>query len=399
MFRSRLRSIALWLVGAVAAVLVGVASAEPVLRDRIPAAAIGLNPFDGLSRAAAIDQRLKVAAGEHVGQPDWRPGVDAGELREARLALANEPASVEALRLIGYQTDAAGNRLAARRIIEVADGFSRRDLLTTAWLIDDASKRSVIAPLLRQLDIGLRIDQGGQSVYLPILARALAHPESVPLGIALLRQNPPWLNAFLLEAAQLPAGLASIADIRRALPRAFDRALIDRDAGLVASLTASDPGKALVLVDRLAPRPAGREIVRDARFTTEPRYPPIDWQLVSEGDYGAARDRRQGGLLVSGVAAAGGSVARQIVELAPGRYRLGMVRSDSGTPAVPTISIRCRTQALGDSVRLLGNRPVAVAAFDVPASCRYFLVDIEVPVGLEEAYDLKIDRVSLMKVG
>lgn len=402
-----------WLVALCVAALAGVLSAEPVLRNRAPALAIPLTPFNGLSRESLADLKLR---GDVAAQTTgvWKMRYSAADLAMARAALAREPTASRAARQIGLLMDAQGQHDKARRLVDASFQMNRRDQIGVAWLITDAARHERLARTLRLMDQALRVDTGARSVYLPVLAQALSQPDSLVLGTQLLRANPPWMGDFFLEAAKRQAGLGPIIDIRMALARSNNAALLARDIGLVAALQGSEEfGKAIEFVEWLAPSSAkaGGEMVRDPHFGRDPVYPPVDWQVVTDGEFGAVIDKPRGQLAISAVADVGGSVARQLVALAPGLYQLSVARSDvasgessggtgsgEGARGIPIVEVRCLTRQQSPAARLLAGRAEVRTDFAIGADgCRFFLLDVIAPRA-SEGYDVSIGRISLRRL-
>jgi hypothetical protein len=127
--------------------------------------------------------------------------------------------------------------------------------------------------------------------------------------------------------------------------------------------------------------------LRDAQFAGSSGFPPLDWQLVEEGELTAIREaRRDGGqgIALALVAEGGrtGEVARQFVRLPPGRYQLQF--DAGGIPERvldrPQLSLSC-TDSASPFYQVRPSRSGSErvrGAFTVPAGCRWQVVSISI---------------------
>ena len=90
----------------------------------------------------------------------------------------------------------------------------------------------------------------------------------------------------------------------------------------------------------------------------DPGFPPFDWHYVSEGGLGAFREAREGApgtaaLTLSASTGRNGEVARQLLILAPGRYRLSALAGDVGSDEMsrPQVAVLCAVRGGQDSMR------------------------------------------------
>lgn len=301
----------------------------------------------------------------------------AAALGEA--VLARTPVNAEAARNVAMSRLLRGDLAQARRIIALGEALSRRDVPTQTWLIEDRAQAGDINGALAHYDRALRTSRDSRAILLPVLAQAANDPAIARPLAARLTSRPEWWSDFLgrfTEVATSPVAIRLVADGLK-----LDLAS-DIDHGRVAQILAR-----LVALGAFAEAKAyhgratglGAAAVVDPGFERDHGLAPFDWQLVDEADRSATRDPRDGarGTALSVSGTEGREVARQLLVLRPGRYRLqatsGSVAAETLAP--PAVSLACAaagtTPAIASANFPSGQAPRRWGmTITVPAGCR-----------------------------
>lgn len=264
-------------------------------------------------------------------------------------AAEREPVNVAAVRTLGIIADLDRRPNEARRYFLYAERLSRRDLPTQLWLIEDNVRRNQVEGALRHYDRALRASRGTRGALLPVLVRASGDPSVIEPLTRLVSGRPPWWPMFadqLVREGRSMPGLFRVSRGLRLDPGIEEeRQLLARFLGRLAD--AGDFGSAYSLYAQ-AREPGGMsELLRDGGFEASgPYLPPFDWQLTDEPDLAAIRRpseiRRGTSLALEANNGRGGDVARQLLALPPGRYRISLLAGGEGVPSSrPMLSVRC----------------------------------------------------------
>ncbi len=281
-----------------------------------------------------------------AGTPTRARSIAAGTLAEK--ALLRTPVDAEAVRNVAMGRLAAGDYKSARAIIHLGENLSRRDVPTQMWLIEDRVQAGDIITALSHYDRALRTSPESRPVLLPILAQAANDPSIARALAARLTVRPEWWSDFLGRFIMVATSPEAIGDIIAGL-RLDPGVDMDRNRLITMWMRLVDIGRytdARRLYDRVNHGATARSLVVDGGFEHDRGMPPFDWQLIDEADRSAVRERRDGAsgnvaLTIGG--AGGGEVARQLLVLTPGRYRLnarvGAVSPEMTAP--PILSVTC----------------------------------------------------------
>ncbi|HMO75695.1 MAG TPA: hypothetical protein PKD48_10150 [Sphingopyxis sp.] len=365
-----------------------------------PSRAISLNPFNASAKAQLANDLVYIS-----GDPE-QVGTAAAL---SRAALDGNPTLPAAYRMIALE-NARGGKLAKPAIL-AATWLTRRDYIANLWLIEDAVKRGRMDEAMTEVDASLRTSRRSQALLFPILATAMAEPEMHPHFVSVFRRDPVWLPSFLghyLSTQKLPAApLAQVMlPIREELPasyRPLDRSLISlmvnqRDFAAARAYERAITGTATRDT---------RRIIHNGRFEAEGPYPPIDWHLFREASYGSDIEEREKGnrLIVVSDEEQPRMVARQLVELVPGPYRLsarGRIITGNLDAALDW-RVDCAEK---DGPRQLAALRIARGAtgdpvdFTVPAvPCRNYWVSLNAAAGFgSESLQAEFQSVDLQPV-
>lgn len=372
-------------------------SAAYAIRVNATEQAWAMAPGDGRIAGMLSEVRLKADLG--------RRGSTAAR-RLARAALLSEPMAVSAAATLGLDSDIAGNRDQARRLLAYAQKLSRRDLRTQLWMIEDAVARNDITGALRHYDIALRTSRVAPELLFPVLADAIGDTDIRAPLIRTLANRPAWGSTFIDYAA----ANASNPDATATLLRELEHARVpvsDTARALMINklLGASRPAAAWAYYATIRPMVDPRRS-RDPLFTANLANPsPFDWLALEDDGVMITIRRGEGsnqGFVDFAVAAGrGGAMLRQMQVLPPGTYTLTGQSANISAPddARPYWSLTCING------RELGRLELPVSAsangifagrFTVPVDCPVqYLTMIARPTDQMEETGGRIDRVEL----
>jgi hypothetical protein len=300
--------------------------------------------------AAPWDARSKSVMGAQMVIRDPSPATVLRAGAHAAAALRRQPVDPVAIRLLGASRDVEGRGADALRLMLGAQSLSRRDLLTQLWLIQHFSQTDDVARVLRHYEIALTGSKDSLPILFPVLVAAANDRELVrPMSELLQRSRVrswrgPLLNELIAKGSVAPnvAALSfAVLDPSWAEDQPLYRALVTRMIEFEAFDLAFE-------AYRRATRDGGAPVatLRDPRFRVANRMPPFDWELVQDVDRSASPiANRSGGLQISASGSANGVLARQLVRLSPGNYRLSFDLALDGPP-IPglMIIIRCASK-------------------------------------------------------
>lgn len=298
----------IWLIGLALALASGLTAMGAIAKNKAPVLAVTLSPMNGFAAENIASESIQVSIAENSGQfPDQ---IDPEVTELARQAFIAEPATPEAVAALALG-GADENR---RELMGEALLLSRRQPLVTAWMIADSGAREDIPALLNHYDSMLRTSSSAASVIIPVMAEALAGENFIKPFSSLLGKKPPWASRFWGAVVRAPEAVGNAARLREALYKPDEDDAIYRDAGLIRALIGSQQFEtAEALYYLLAGQNDAGSLIKNGSFDAEPEYYPIDWQLFSTGEYGAAV--RNGKLELSAIRNSGGLFARQLVKL------------------------------------------------------------------------------------
>jgi hypothetical protein len=297
----------------------------------------------------------------------------------ARRALRVEPLNAAALTILGLAFAKGGQQARADGALGAAGAMSWRVSEAQAWLLQRRLKEGRIDDALRHADALLRTgeDDRLQTRLFTLLNAAAALPAARGALVLRLGASPPWRQAFL---AQLPASAATgVLDAMRAGPA--PPTSIEFGPAIAALITAGDfQGGAAqwALLSPLARVTGGWP--HDGSFQGGADGTDFTWSTPqgagADADIETAPGPHGGRALrveYDGYTLA--SFPRQLLVLAPGRYRLDWRQfTEAGEPNRLAWTVRCA----GDG-RLLGMATpgqgapggwnAATIAFETPPGC------------------------------
>src|SRR5690606_5808922 len=314
-----------------------------------------------------------MAIAENAGQfPDQ---IDPEVTELARQAFLAEPVTPEAVAVLAL----SGADQNKRELMGDALSLTRRQPLITAWMIADSGSQKDIPALLNHYDSMLRTNRSAASAIIPVMAEALADENFIAPYTRLLGKQPPWASQFWGAVVAKPEALGNAARLREALYKPDEDDTIYRDAGLIRTLAFNQHFEtAEALYHLLAVQKETRSFVKNGSFDAEPEFYPIDWQLFSTGEYGAAVTG--GKLQLSAIQNSGGLFARQLVKLPAKIVKLDIKPSDPiPNDARIIVSLRC-AQKMDDAPRTI-RIPLEQEIKDLQinnaaSGCSYYWMDI-----------------------
>jgi hypothetical protein len=336
-------------------------SAVAALVDRSPDAAARIWPAHPAAQAALGMTEIGRAAGHGQALP-------ASIFSMMDEVAVKAPLAPEPFLVRGVQAQLAGNRALALQAFTAAERRDPRALPAHYFLADTLFRTGASQRGLDEIAVLARLSPFGVGSVAPYVA-AYAHDRSTwPQLRVLFRSNPDLEETTLAALARDPRNadtVMALSDEKRRSPK------LSWVSGLLYGLVnAGEYAKARAMwaaISHVQPAP-GRELY-DAGFADASSPPPFNWELTSSS-VGVAEPEAGGQLHVIFYGREDGLLAKQLMVLAPGRYRVSMAAAgELGNARALTWSVRCdRTPTPIAAV------PVDVAgsqswSFTVPAGC------------------------------
>lgn len=257
------------------------------------------------------------ARGRLSGDPENPQGgvtMGAGAPALARAGYAREPLASDAIFVLALAESPLGEEYRAGPIVKLGAAIDKRNALLELLLIADAARREDYRAMFDYADVLAAAHPTlARSVLAPLFDR-LGDPAALPIVGAALAENARWADAFKSYVPKDEAALRNYLALRRQAPPGDHW---ESDEKLVAALADHHMYKGAFETWRLVAN-TGRNRLG---FVADGRFAPIGWQLTARGDR-VARIGDDGTMSVSVERGAGGELARQLLELPPGRYRL-----------------------------------------------------------------------------
>ena len=358
----------------IGAVLLGWQIAIQPLIQRAPVEmAVSLAPGSPLALRRAAESELAAGRIENAASL-------------SRDALVRSPFDVRALRVFGLTEARAGREDAADEILTLAGTWSLRDDPAHAWLVERRLRRGDYASSFAHADTLVRRREDIQpQVFRLFTAAAVADPQrALPVVARLLAAKPPWRPAYLASLNLTPEGLQVAGNLAILLQAGREPFSNQELQDLYGSLINAGGIEAIQTVRGRLNRPSLATLVTNSGFDEADHPGPFQWRLYEKA--GIATEITTDDLAPSNVALrvvydgyATGTVAEQLVYLAPGAYRLtAAVRTESGNPVDRLAwTLTCATAGGGERA----STPAGAAGaptdawttlsgrFEVPANC------------------------------
>ena len=307
--------------------------------------------WSGLTEIAAATR-----AGQPVGQTTLASLLDAAR----KAPLAAEPFLVR-----GIQARLAGNETLAGEAFRAAELRDGRSVPARYFLADHDLRTGDAAHGLREISVLARMIPNGIAALAPFVAGYSSDPRNWPQIRALFRADPQLADAALSSLAADPRNSDLVLQLA---PPGHRPAALWSGRLINALVTAGDYGKAYQVWQSVsgADRPAGA-LIYDRGFSASKAPEPFNWTLTSSA-LGLAERQGGGRLHVVYNGQDDGILARQLLLLKPGRYRLRMQGSGNLGDATPlSWMVTCADSAT--QLLKLPVGPTMDAAFVVPGGC------------------------------
>jgi tetratricopeptide (TPR) repeat protein len=323
-------------------------------------------------------------------------------------ALGKEPANAAAARDLGLMYTLQGKANEAARAFAYSERMSRRDIPTQLWLIESKVQAGDVAGALKHYDRAMRTSLEIREMLLPTLVGAAQDPVVAASLKKIVAARPNWWAQFTDVLVGQSQGAAAIGNIVPALhldPANPDQAR-QLSVGLRHMVDLGAIPQAFTLYRQVRRFSGSVPLLRGGDFEAVGQLAPFEWQLTDgEERQGVreARDGAQGRFALSLYGDSAGEVARQLMSLPPGKYRLsGQAGSVSKTAPQPSIAVVCAKDAsvLANVALPRGARASFERTFQVSAQCPAQYVFISIAGSLDrqaeapwiDSLDVRPDR-------
>ena len=345
-----------------------------------PRAQIGLSMME-IARAARARQAVSPATFDRI----HKAALEA--------PLAPEPYLVE-----GVRAQLAGDRSKAERAFLAAEWRDPRSLPAHYFLADQFFRERDAAGGLREVAALANLAPGGPGSSAPYLAAFARDRANWPKMKALFRANPAIENAALIELAKDGANAPALFALASPRQRKADSDWLAVLLGSLVKAGEYSRARALwALASGIDVR--SQALLFDDDFSKPKPLPPFNWTFTSS-TVGLAERQPGGRLHAIFYGQEDGALARQLLVLAPGRYRLSMrLLGDPSQAKALNWTVKCVAAQTP-----LVTAPLDVAAsrgltFDVPGGCPAQWIDLSgVSADLPQQIDVSISGLRLMRV-
>lgn len=365
----RLALAALFLVGALVAI--GRSTANALDRQGDPTLALTL----GLPSVQQLHRLSEQAALSKTPPP-------AATLALARDAAKRDPLTGDPYFLHGAARNLAGDPRAAARLVDLSVRRDPRFIPARFWRIGFAAQRGRVADATDAAVRVIEISPASREQTIPLVVRLTLSPDSWPrIRRALTTPTgATWRESYfnqLVAAGVEPSIVFSAIDVVRETS-GKPPGVREQEALLSSMVQKGDIERAYTAWLGWLPPEALSKVayLYDGRFGGAPGAKPFNWLLTSSGD-GAAVIDKQHGLRIDYTANQPVQLARQVILMTPGRYRLTSVglldqpmSQDAEVPLLWQIVCLPKRQAIAtlrlpDATIAKGSTMI----FDVPPGC------------------------------
>ena len=308
---------------------------------------------------------------------------EAGEL--AKEAYAREPLAADALFTIALSAGMANDEDLLLALISQGSQLQKRNLYIGLLDLSAKAQRGDLDEALAVLDRHVMMHPTHARVLVSALQGQLFSAEQEDVLAAALDRRPAWETAFwdvMSRNPQMHDTLIALRNRPDAVPIASgDRALV---ANLAKAGRYDDAFRMWRLVDDSASDEFG--------FSNSAAFAPLGWRLTQRGAIYATVENDSMQVHVDEGRRA--VFAEQLVQLAPGRYRLS-ARGPATDEAAITSRVRCASEQ-----EARGPRAPLNAAFSVGGEgCSTFWLSLEADAMDGGTVDTRIDDLELERIG
>ena len=296
-----------------------------------------------------------------------RTGIDPRNFAMVNDAARKAPLATEPFLVLGVQAQTAGDLQLANQAFLAAQSRDPRSLPAAYFLADYDFRTGHILQGLEQTTLLARLSPGGADAVAPYVATFAQNPSNWPKMRALFRSQEGLQDQVLAVLAHDARNVDAVLALADPAHRRPDSAWLPT---LLESLVASgDYARARQIWSSIGGGHADGQLIYDPSFSSAEAPPPFNWALTSS-TVGLAE--RQPGRRLHAIFYGNedGVLARELVLLSPGAYRLQM--QVVGAPVHAEAlrwSVRC--DGVQDPIASIGVDQAAIHGwtFQVPANC------------------------------
>lgn len=297
---------------------------------------------------------------------DGRP-VPAAAFQRIDAAALRAPLAPEPFLVHGVKADLAGDSASAERDFIAAQRRDPRSLPAAYFLAERYFRSGDAARGLTQIALLSRLAPGGRQSVAPYLAAYAQNRANWPRLRALFAAEPSLgdtaLQWLALDPANAPVILALADERQREASATWVAPLLSR---MIAAGRYADARGVWAAVSGASVR--GQALLFDPGFSQPAPPPPFNWDLTSS-TVGIAERVGRGSLHTVFYGQEDGPLARQLLLLPPGTYRLASrVAGGSNHPESLYWLVRC-DKAKGELGRVRLDLAARGWTFEVPAGC------------------------------
>lgn len=310
--------------------------------------------------------------------------------------LRHEPMDFRAARSIAFIELTENRSDAARRMLQTVGRNTKREALTHVWLMNDAFEKKRHDDFLLQSEIVMRVKpETSQQVFL-MLTKLIDDGALVEPVATALAEKPFWRPAFFDAFGSASKNNANALRLYATLKRKGSPASSSEQRVWLLTQVGKVDTERLVAwwsAIRSQPLPDSEAGLRNGNFEGSSAPQPFDWTFyIPDGSFAEVSSSPSGAghsLYVEMEGSSDQSVARQILTLQPGRYRLSYDLypiSDLSSRGL-TVSILC---GKGTNFVPLNSQTAAGPAdqwtrktqdFTIPADCTTQQISIDLKPG------------------
>jgi hypothetical protein len=366
--RSRAQAIGTIAVALVVSVLCFQNGFAAFAREDRAQMALTVAPWDARAKSALAGQ-IQVLRGR---------GDDPEAVALAKAALRRDATLPTPYRVLGFARDAVSDAAGAERLLAAGNKLSRRDFATQLWLIERAVGRNDVPGALDHYDIALRTSDAAPAILTPILAQGLSEPQIVD-GLAPRLKSAPWGPQFLTDAIATSKSMPGLVRLAIRLQQHGHPLSLDNMRQLANRLVEEKAFREVAALRAISPArlPSG-QLIGDPTFDRPGDIASFAWAL-GQGDHAEVVRKSEEGGGIKGIRFTvqpkrTGEVARQLLTLAPGQYRLAIagrsnVRSDNMPPTWFLTCADTLTQLATLDMPNSAPTKLTEVQFDVPRGC------------------------------
>ena len=389
------RKILIWIGAFAIAVVAGLAALGSITKSKAPELSTSLPFSNGYAFEALSSGLVKTYLVENDGRfPDksaksWRSlAVRAFEAEPIT------PAAIVVLAL-GEEGDVQ------RELMQHSISLSRRQQLVHGWMVADGGSREDVVSILSSYDTMMRIKPSSGSVILPVVSKAVANDMFLEPLSEILEANPPWAIGFWQNVSTTSESITNGAKLRRMLFKPDEDRSFYLDSNMIEGLVRERKyPEAFSYYELLSATPEkNTNIIHNGDFSSLSQFPPLDWRLTTDGEYGATID--DGMLNISAVSNSGGLFARQLVRLPAAMLKLNVQFNQIVPDGVQLyLQLTCAEEIDGrlQAIKIPLNRvSVSKTISNNEDYCKFYWLDILGKSAQNEGFDIGLKLVSIRR--